>query len=288
MSGYTRPTGELNVQFCRRYVGRLFHILNGRSHLKIAFKPPISIQSRRRSLLHLHLTSLAESRKTLGTPRRMGSGSNPSGCSTQSVTLTSEDDRLFGSSDPPLADQRLVVVAETALKWHDEGKCSRLRLVFCTKSPPLCWSLSSLCIPARCGRKPPTAHSQIRAVIRQRHGIKSMTDEANPIRLLVREAITLPVMLLVSMCQLSSVAGADLSSAEATFKSKCAMCHGLEGKGKRLTKTRPLGSADVQKQSDAELTVIITRGKPPSMPAYKSMTQDEVKQIIKYIRSLKK
>jgi len=115
-----------------------------------------------------------------------------------------------------------------------------------------------------------------------------MTDEANPIRLLVREAITLPVMLLVSMCQLSSVAGADLSSAEATFKSKCAMCHGLEGKGKRLTKTRPLGSADVQKQSDAELTVIITRGKPPSMPAYKSMTQDEVKQIIKYIRSLKK
>jgi hypothetical protein len=45
--------GELNVQFRRRYVGRLFHIRSERSHLKVASKSPISIQSRRRSLLHL-------------------------------------------------------------------------------------------------------------------------------------------------------------------------------------------------------------------------------------------
>ena len=111
-----------------------------------------------------------------------------------------------------------------------------------------------------------------------------MNDEASPIRLPVYTAMT----LLISGCLFSSVARADVSSAKATFKSKCAMCHGLAGKGKQSTKTRALGSAEVQKQSDAELTAIITRGKPPSMPAYKSMTQDQVKEIIKYIRSLKK
>jgi len=49
--------GELNVQLCRRYVGRLFDIRSARRHLKIAFKSSISIQSRRRSLLHLLLSS---------------------------------------------------------------------------------------------------------------------------------------------------------------------------------------------------------------------------------------
>ena len=33
---------------------------------------------------------------------------------------------------------------------------------------------------------------------------------------------------------------------------------------------------------------IITNGKPPKMPPYKSMTPEQVKDMVSYIRSLKK
>jgi cytochrome c6 len=100
-------------------------------------------------------------------------------------------------------------------------------------------------------------------------------------------AITVAV-LLGGAGLFSSQAKADVAAAEATFKAKCAMCHGADGKGKESMKTRDLGSADVQKQTDAELTNIITNGKPPKMPAYKTMTPDQVKDMVAYIRSLKK
>ncbi len=100
-------------------------------------------------------------------------------------------------------------------------------------------------------------------------------------------AMTLAGALLAGICLFSSPAKADVASAEATFKSKCAMCHGADGKGKEAMKTRDLSSADVQKQSDAELSAIITNGKG-KMPPYKSMTPDQVKDMVSYIRSLKK
>ncbi|MGB2664000.1 MAG: cytochrome c [Candidatus Acidiferrum sp.] len=100
-------------------------------------------------------------------------------------------------------------------------------------------------------------------------------------------AMTLAGALLAGICLFSSPAKADVAAAEATFKAKCAMCHGTDGKGKDAMKTRDLSSADVQKQSDAELSAIITNGKG-KMPPYKSMTPDQVKDMVSYIRSLKK
>ena len=73
-----------------------------------------------------------------------------------------------------------------------------------------------------------------------------------------------------------------------TYKAKCAMCHGPDAKGK-MAGTRDWTSADVQKMSDADLTKIITDGKPPKMPAQKGkLTDDQVKGLVSYIRSLKK
>lgn len=79
--------------------------------------------------------------------------------------------------------------------------------------------------------------------------------------------------------------GADL------FKSKCAACHGADGKGAtamgKALKLRDLSSADVQKQSDAELTTIITSGKG-KMPSYEGkLTKDQIGDVVKYIRTLK-
>jgi len=99
--------------------------------------------------------------------------------------------------------------------------------------------------------------------------------------------LSLAAGLVVGMCLFSSTAKADTAAAETTFKAKCAGCHGADGKGKEAMKTRDLSSADVQKQSDADLTGIITNGKG-KMPAYKTMTPDQVKDMVAFIRSLKK
>lgn len=78
----------------------------------------------------------------------------------------------------------------------------------------------------------------------------------------------------------------------ALYKAKCAACHGAEGKGEtvigKANKLRDLGSADVQKQSDAELSSIIEAGKG-KMPAYgKSLKPEQIKDLVSYIRSLAK
>ena len=76
----------------------------------------------------------------------------------------------------------------------------------------------------------------------------------------------------------------------ALFKAKCAACHGADGKGEtsigKVNKLRNLGSADVQKQGDADLTALITNGKG-KMPAYgKSLKPEQVKELVAYVRSL--
>jgi mono/diheme cytochrome c family protein len=79
---------------------------------------------------------------------------------------------------------------------------------------------------------------------------------------------------------------------EQLYKTKCAACHGGDGKGEtafgKTNKLRDLGSAEVQKQSDGELTGIITSGKN-KMPTYgKSLKPDQIKDLVAYMRSFAK
>jgi cytochrome c6 len=94
------------------------------------------------------------------------------------------------------------------------------------------------------------------------------------------------VFVMLAMLALPLASFAD--DAADVYKSKCAMCHGADGKGK-MAGTRDLGSADVQKQSDADLTAVITKGKPPKMPGYEGkLSADQIKSLVAYIRTLKK
>jgi mono/diheme cytochrome c family protein len=100
----------------------------------------------------------------------------------------------------------------------------------------------------------------------------------------------LAAAVLTGMYFLSSPAKAD-DTAEATYKAKCAMCHGPDGKGETATgKTMKAGdfaSPDVQKMSDADLSDAISKGKG-KMPAYKTFTTDQVKGLVAYVRSFAK
>lgn len=85
---------------------------------------------------------------------------------------------------------------------------------------------------------------------------------------------------------------AHAQSGAAVYKSKCAMCHGADGKGDspigKSMKLRDLGSPEVQKQTDAELIAVTTDGKG-KMPAYKGkLTEAQIKEVVSYIRTFKK
>jgi cytochrome c6 len=80
--------------------------------------------------------------------------------------------------------------------------------------------------------------------------------------------------------------------AAATYKTKCASCHGLDGSGNtaygKKEKLRDLRSAEVQGQSDAQLLQIIAKGKG-KMPGFeKSLDADTCKQLVAVVRSLKR
>lgn len=99
--------------------------------------------------------------------------------------------------------------------------------------------------------------------------------------------VTLLVAGMISLCNTSAAA----QDAAANFKAKCVMCHGADGKGSAVgvkMGAHDFTSADVQKQTDAQLTEIITKGKG-KMPPYEGKLKDtEIKDLVAFIRGLAK
>jgi cytochrome c6 len=97
--------------------------------------------------------------------------------------------------------------------------------------------------------------------------------------------------LLVSGLLWVCASSAQAQDGAATYKAKCVACHGADGKGSPMgvkLGAHDFTSADVQKQTDAQLTEIITKGKG-KMPAYGEKLKDtEIKDLVAYIRTLKK
>jgi cytochrome c6 len=81
----------------------------------------------------------------------------------------------------------------------------------------------------------------------------------------------------------------DSAAATATFRTKCAMCHGQDGTGSEVGKSMnvpDLRSPMVQKLPDAQLAQIISDGKG-GMPSFKSsLSGDQVHSLVAHIRSL--
>jgi cytochrome c6 len=95
------------------------------------------------------------------------------------------------------------------------------------------------------------------------------------------------------VCTRSS-AGTSVSPADAaaTYKAKCASCHGADGSGQtavgKKMNLKDLRSAEVQGMTDDQLLAIISKGKG-KMPGYeKSLGAATCKDLVAYIRSLKK
>jgi mono/diheme cytochrome c family protein len=94
----------------------------------------------------------------------------------------------------------------------------------------------------------------------------------------------LPVcaVLLASAAVQAFGAAAD---GKAVYDAKCKACHKPDGSGMAAMKMRPLGSAEVQAKSDADLKKDITAGNG-KMKA-QAVTDAQAADLVAYIRTLK-
>jgi len=100
---------------------------------------------------------------------------------------------------------------------------------------------------------------------------------------LVILVVTIAVALFILIPNLSWAA----EDGAATYKAKCAACHGADATGKPAAKIPSLVSDDVKKLSDDDLGKAVTAtAKHPG--TVKSLTPDQVKATVSYIRSLQK
>lgn len=82
------------------------------------------------------------------------------------------------------------------------------------------------------------------------------------------------------------------SDAAKSYKTNCVICHAADGSGSSPTgkalKAQDLRSSDVQKKSDADLTLVISKGKG-KMPAFGAkLKPDEIQNMVAYVRELAK
>lgn len=99
------------------------------------------------------------------------------------------------------------------------------------------------------------------------------------------------IAALVSAGSSANPTGSYAADAAVTYKAKCAGCHGADGSGStaagKALKARDLRSAEVQKQSDAQLYEIIAKGKG-KMPGFeKTLGADSCKALVAFVRTLK-
>jgi mono/diheme cytochrome c family protein len=96
---------------------------------------------------------------------------------------------------------------------------------------------------------------------------------------------------LVSLFTVSAWA-ADASAGQAVFSAKCKTCHAADGSGNaNLAKAmkveiKPLGSAEVQSKSDADLKKIISEGQGKMKPV--AVSGADLDNVVAFVRSLKK
>ena len=101
---------------------------------------------------------------------------------------------------------------------------------------------------------------------------------------------TIAVVLVHTMTL--AISAVAQNAAKDLFASKCAICHGVDGAAKtpmgKNLKIRDFHSADVQKQSDADLKGMITKGKG-KMPAFESkLSGEQIDQLVGFIREIGK
>jgi len=96
-------------------------------------------------------------------------------------------------------------------------------------------------------------------------------------------AVVVFVVSVVCLAQTSSQ-----SSAQATYKAKCAMCHGATGTpSEAMVKTmgvKPASHADIKKLTEAQMIDAVKNGKGKMKPVG-GLTEAQIKEVVGFYRS---
>ncbi|HZR56910.1 MAG TPA: cytochrome c [Terriglobales bacterium] len=101
------------------------------------------------------------------------------------------------------------------------------------------------------------------------------------------------ILCLVLMSIVAMVTATQAQSDPAkSFKTNCTLCHSADGSGDSATgralHAKDLRSDEVQKETDAALNEVITKGRG-KMPAFGAKIKpDDIQKLVIYIRSLAK
>jgi mono/diheme cytochrome c family protein len=101
------------------------------------------------------------------------------------------------------------------------------------------------------------------------------------------------MMTVTAVLAAASAWAADATAGKTVFDTKCKTCHAADGSGnpglaKALNVTfKPLGGADIQKMSDADIKKVLTAGSGKMKPVA-GLTPEQADDVVAFVRSLKK
>jgi cytochrome c6 len=102
----------------------------------------------------------------------------------------------------------------------------------------------------------------------------------------------LPVFLLIFAGTVASASTARAQDAAGVFKTKCAACHGADGKGStpagKNMGVHDFASPEVAKETDEQLIEVVTKGRNKMPPYGNSLKEPQIKDLVAYIRDLAK
>ena len=105
----------------------------------------------------------------------------------------------------------------------------------------------------------------------------------------VTTAVLLAGFFLLTVRGKSADNTPNAAAAKATFRAKCAMCHGPDGAGSAVGKSMnvpDIRSSAIQKMKESELAEVIANGKN-GMPSFKgSLDAGQIHGLVAYIRTL--
>jgi mono/diheme cytochrome c family protein len=99
--------------------------------------------------------------------------------------------------------------------------------------------------------------------------------------------------LICGSALIPTAAAASAKDGDPVYAAKCKNCHGADGAGnpaiaKMMNVTmKPLGSAEVQAKSDADLKAVITAGTGKMKPIA-GVSPADADNVVAYLRTLKK
>lgn len=100
------------------------------------------------------------------------------------------------------------------------------------------------------------------------------------------------VILFLFFSVLFACAQSDATASKDLFKSRCALCHGDDGKGTttlgKQMKAMDLNSPKVQIQKNAALKQVISNGKGNMPPFGAVLSDDQINSLLKYVRTFGK